>query len=315
MRKAKRRAGFTLVELIVVIAIILVLAAALVPSLMRYIERSREIIDLSNVREAYESIMLDMSEYGSAEDITVELKQGRDGWQSSLPLTIAGVTYDGTETDQWIGTPKAGGVCTVRFDTELQGAVFIWGDGSDSSPVDPTQDTISAPVFDAIERFLSGTVNPTLQTSSNNNQYARLRYSQTRINGNTSNSRDAYGQVVAQRLVLDEEAGTYRVNVGDSNTGSMSGLAQELLKAVKSDAAVTAAFADPDQIRINYIEVTLSGDGQLKHDRVDSLDGYQLIEQTGDDSYTVYTRKGDTWTVESGTKEEMLASENAYNAS
>ena len=46
--RRKRKGGFTLVELIVVITIILILAAVLVPALMRYIDRSKEAVCRSN---------------------------------------------------------------------------------------------------------------------------------------------------------------------------------------------------------------------------------------------------------------------------
>ena len=52
-RKLKSDRGFTLAELLIVVAIIGVLVAIAIPIFTSQLERSREAVDLSDVRSAY----------------------------------------------------------------------------------------------------------------------------------------------------------------------------------------------------------------------------------------------------------------------
>ncbi len=120
------RKGFTLMELLIVVAIIVALVAIAIPVFQGKLEKAREATDLANVRAAYAEMMTKVIEKeGKPARITVELKQTTKDWQTSLPLTIGGVTYNGKETANWIGTPEKDGVCILSYN-EQTGVVFTW---------------------------------------------------------------------------------------------------------------------------------------------------------------------------------------------
>ncbi len=78
----KKNKGFTLVELIIVIAILAVLVAILTPQFLKYVERSRNLADIANAREigkAVEAYFADPDNAGTlkAPDVIfVELYRG-----------------------------------------------------------------------------------------------------------------------------------------------------------------------------------------------------------------------------------------------
>lgn len=64
MKKNNRR-GFTLAELLIVVAIIAVLVAIAIPVFTQQLERSREATDLANIRSAYAEAISDALETGA----------------------------------------------------------------------------------------------------------------------------------------------------------------------------------------------------------------------------------------------------------
>lgn len=119
--------GFTLAELLIVVAIIAVLVGIAIPVFNSQLEKSREATDLANVRSAYAQVMTEV--ITSSEDKheqTVSLVQRQDGWQSGTDdLNIGGITPNNTL--QWIGSPRADGSCKVSYDITRKCAVINWG--------------------------------------------------------------------------------------------------------------------------------------------------------------------------------------------
>ena len=98
-RMRKNKKGFTLAELLIVVAIIGVLVAISIPIFTVQLEKSREAVDLSNIRAAYAECAADVltgdGKTGYYE--VVNPKQTTAGWVSH-PDMVAGqldVTTDG----------------------------------------------------------------------------------------------------------------------------------------------------------------------------------------------------------------------------
>lgn len=107
--------GFTLAELLIVVAIIAVLVAIAIPVFTSQLEKSREAVDAANIRAKYAELMADeISGTADGKTYTVTLTQKTANWQNedfknSLAETMtltsepavgktATLTYDGTKT-------------------------------------------------------------------------------------------------------------------------------------------------------------------------------------------------------------------------
>jgi prepilin-type N-terminal cleavage/methylation domain len=96
----KNNKGFTLAELLIVVAIIAVLVAIAIPVFTGQLEKSREATDASNIRAAYAEIAAAaLTDPDTPQSATISKKQTQDDWQSASSLQdIAGVAITSIES-------------------------------------------------------------------------------------------------------------------------------------------------------------------------------------------------------------------------
>ncbi len=89
--RMKNKDGFTLAELLIVVAIIAVLVAIAIPIFTTQLERSREATDLANIRAAYaEASVAALTSNGADGTATSAAMTQQSGW-TAVDAHIAGV--------------------------------------------------------------------------------------------------------------------------------------------------------------------------------------------------------------------------------
>lgn len=124
MKKMNNRKGFTLAELLIVVAIIAVLVAIAIPIFSAQLEKSREATDLANIRSAYATLVADYLNNGNAattKSIKVPVAQKESGWtngtnnklQTMKDGAIKSITISGKTTGNYTVKISKGGTVTV----------------------------------------------------------------------------------------------------------------------------------------------------------------------------------------------------------
>lgn len=131
----QNRNGFTLMEMLIVIALIAVLVAIAIPAIASQLERSREAADLANVRAAYAQVSAEALLGDPQFKVTVDLKQKQADWQSANPVNIGGIVHykDQGDTDNWKGVAAPNGTCTVSYNEE-HGIILTWSGKASAYP-------------------------------------------------------------------------------------------------------------------------------------------------------------------------------------
>lgn len=126
--------GFTLMEMLIVIAIIAVLIAVAIPVFASQLEKAREATDLANVRSAYAQVSTEALLGDSEATVTVDLKQKQADWQSLDPVNIGGIVHSKSQGDtkNWIGVAEPNGTCVVSY-KEDYGIILNWSGKADPS--------------------------------------------------------------------------------------------------------------------------------------------------------------------------------------
>ena len=151
-------------EMLIVIAIVAVLISVAVPVLSSQLERSREAVDLANVRSAYAQVSTEALLGNTGVPVTVKLKQKQAGWQSADPVTIGGIVHfkkDG-DTANWKGDAAPDGSCEVSYN-EAYGVVLTWNGtaapGKPSYPFDTTHTKFFGEILYKTEFWTRGDMN------------------------------------------------------------------------------------------------------------------------------------------------------------
>lgn len=117
MRKMKNSKGFTLMEMLIVVAIIAILVAIMIPTLTTQLERARETADLANIRSAYAEATVDAltNGAGTGTSKTVTITQTGAGFKyvTDIPSYLKTATWTSV-----VETLKKGDTVTVSIDAE-----------------------------------------------------------------------------------------------------------------------------------------------------------------------------------------------------
>lgn len=132
--KIREKKGFTLAELLIVVAIIAVLVAIAIPIFTTQLEKSREATDEANIRSLYAecaAAALTETSAGTVGNVTVTLsgnvvvctatytmKQQEDGTVTDSDVEIGGVTIGADDFKT--------GTCTIVVKSDGSDPTFTW---------------------------------------------------------------------------------------------------------------------------------------------------------------------------------------------
>lgn len=104
--------GFTLAELLIVVAIIAVLVAIAIPVFTTQLEKAREATDAANLRAAYAEISAKILSEDTVGNIDVEVTQKTAKWGKNTTIKIGNIDVEATKLTGWT-VSATGDVVTI----------------------------------------------------------------------------------------------------------------------------------------------------------------------------------------------------------
>jgi type IV pilus assembly protein PilA len=233
LRPQKTDRGFTLMELLIVVAIIAVLVAIAIPMFTNQLEKAREATDFANARSAYAEVMaaaLTNDETAEHDGATIHQANGTyrivlspiaqqvNGWTTD----VTGMELGGIPSSEWQGTPTAGGKCTISYDPSTAKTSIIWGaaiqavtsvaeyramsksdrDQHDTDVLDALEDAVNSMSYSELATFLINNPNVSAQTWRDGSWC--LRVARSSIN-NAGSRNTIYGQELFDAADIDTQ--------------------------------------------------------------------------------------------------------------
>ena len=125
MLKKMNKKGFTLAELLIVVAIIAVLVAISIPIFSAQLEKAKEATDMANIRSAYAEVVAAYLGDSQKHEASVKLNSDTTNYESDKNAEIAGVKYE--------TILKKASPCVVKIDEK--GKVTIGGEDAKTSNI------------------------------------------------------------------------------------------------------------------------------------------------------------------------------------
>ena len=116
----KNNKGFSLAELLIVVAIIAVLVAIAIPVFTTQLEKSREATDVANIRSAYADLMTNYLTEPKSKTISLTPQAQVSGWQTN-PEPKLKTLINGTEDSVTIADTSKG----IKISITKEGVVTV----------------------------------------------------------------------------------------------------------------------------------------------------------------------------------------------
>ena len=122
LKKVTNKKGFTLMEMLIVVAIIAVLVGIAIPTMSNQLEKAREATDAANIRALYAEAMVEYmnSDTGAAVNREYTITQKTEGWANNEleeNLKKLAKTYS--------GKPSNGKTCTITIGTDGEASIVF----------------------------------------------------------------------------------------------------------------------------------------------------------------------------------------------